>query len=134
MKCPFCAETIADEAIKCKHCGSVIDKEKVAQVNHRMGGTSDSASSDVQGLPEFYRNAFSKIDANNGKFTVIFNWASFLFGGLWYLYKGMWVKGLVYLAALFIFAGLPAPLLWIYTAIAGTYDYYLFKVKQKQLW
>ena len=134
MKCPFCSEEVADEAIKCKHCGSIIDKEKFTQLNHQRSGTTGSPEAATEELSDFYKKAFAKIDANNGKFTLIFNWASFGFGGFWYLAKGLWVKGIAMLALIFLLAALPIIFIWGYTAVAGTYDLYLLKVKRKQLW
>lgn len=32
-KCPFCAEEIQDEAIKCKHCGEFLDGSNQAQLS-----------------------------------------------------------------------------------------------------
>ena len=44
-KCPFCAEDIQDEAIKCKHCGEFLD-----------GSTSRRVAQEK--LPWYFRKAF----------------------------------------------------------------------------
>lgn len=52
------------------------------------------------------------------------NWWAFLFGALWYCWKGMWGKGLVLLLISCITLGFAAPIIWIYCGVKGNSDYY----------
>lgn len=81
-----------------------------------------------------YQQKFARIDGQGGSFLALWNWPAFLFGALWYLSKGMWAKALLILVVVFVtggFLGIPVA---IYAGIAGTYDFYLLKRHQKQLW
>lgn len=44
-KCPFCAEEIQDEAIKCKHCGEFLDGSAPARL-------------EIDKLPWYFRTSF----------------------------------------------------------------------------
>lgn len=49
----------------------------------------------------YYAKQFAAFDANGGKFRWTWNGAAFFFGGLWQLFRGLYVKFLLYGLALY---------------------------------
>lgn len=121
--CPHCdAEIKAGQKIRyCASCGQAI---------HFKQGAIQTGYDDSP----YYQRIFEVFDYNGGYFKPSWNWAAFFFGLFWYFYKGMWAKALFILLVSIIFAFVPLFFFTVYCAIAGNYDYYLLKVKGKQLW
>ena len=95
-------------------------------------GTGGWTGAPASSSDAYYQRAYAQFDAGGSK--VAWNWAAFLFGAFWYLFRGMWAKALL-LAAIVIFTGgfLAIPV-WIYGGLMGTYDDYLLRRRGTQGW
>lgn len=85
-----------------------------------------------------YEQTFARFDAANGRWIPTWNWGAFIFGLVWYLYKGLWAKALIWFVALLILSavsgGILAIPLWVAWGVLGNYDMYLLYRKGTQLW
>ena len=61
-KCPFCAEEIQDEAVKCKHCGEFLIDAELKRMRETRG---------CQMVPQ---------DADGDYFYIVLRAAGFAFG------------------------------------------------------
>ncbi len=93
------------------------------------GGTRDWS-----GMKPYYQVAFAELEKAGGAMTPRWNWASFLFGSFWYLFRGMPLKGIIFLVLTFVTGGFLGFFIAIYAGLYGTWDLYLLKAKGKQLW
>lgn len=132
MLCPFCNEEVADGAIKCKHCGEILNR--VAHNRLRDAQSSANVNEVISSLRPYYQRAFQQISAGGEHPIAAINWAAFLFGPFWYFYRGMWVRGGIALSLLLFSGGFLVLLFGIYAFCYGNYDYYQFKVKNRHIW
>jgi hypothetical protein len=132
--CPYCKEEIQEGAMKCKHCGEILQKETYNK--------STNVIQDYSQFSSYWQEIFKIFDDNNGKFKMLSlgntNAAATLFSPLWYAFKGMWLKFFIYLIVFSVTVAFTAGIGWlfwiVYFGIWGPYDYYLLTVKGKQLW
>ncbi|MFA6599488.1 MAG: DUF2628 domain-containing protein [Candidatus Omnitrophota bacterium] len=132
-------------------CETVEEALRLVQAFHEVGVTGA-----IGGLanPGYYARQFEKFYANGGRFKVTWNWAAAIFNWLWMLFRGLWVKGLLYaliagtisllsfsaatrfgnmaVLSLLGFAGGLGT--FCFYGMVGNYDYFLKKTKNERLW
>lgn len=178
MICPFCKEEIQDGAIKCKHCNSMLNGSQFHQtVNHSNYQQQAPSISNID-VSEIWKDRFKTFHEYGSQPTrpwwllggyyfnskdkklawrglAVYNKDNYismtavLFGGFWYLVKGMWKKGLLLLGVELLINIIVVNILgitdvpeWLFgtAAVAGiasasaSYDYYRFKVLNQTFW
>jgi len=115
---------------------SSLQEGQVSQSTRPITSHSLANLPDLNGIHPYYHEIFTNIENNTRRH---FNMYAGFFGVLWYFYKGMWKKGLVYLGVLVILGLLIevlVPSLSAYTACMAVafgapadWDYYLYRVQ-----
>lgn len=163
--CPYCGEEILAVAKKCKHCGEFLDEnvhpDRQDKGNQRQtGGSRKFQNVDVNDKwkkrfeavdkimidgkwwhynPTFWKTSLSeRAELNNTIYfsDILSTLSAILLGGFYYLFKGMWLKFLIYAAICIILAylteGYGMTSFWIIFVILAPCDYYRLKVLGKQ--
>ena len=153
-ECPICGETIPESATKCEHCGENLDSEfcKNDDISEKIKSCGESDKwkkrfeaidkwkidgiawkdrPSVKSLPKDEQFALTKIVFLSDIPSTV---SAVLFGGFYYLAKGMWLKMIVYVAIILILImlsgtiGIIGNLIWLF----APFDYYRLKVLGKQ--
>ena len=141
INCPYCGEEILSTDKKCKFCGELfqqnIDPIEKADVNVKWKERFKAVDFFVldgrwwKYKPDFWKSSIGERWKMSSKlyFSDLGSFVSVsLFGSLYYLFKGMWLKCIIYLILVILTNGI----LWVLYPCLAPYDYYRYKVLGKQ--
>ncbi len=95
MICPYCRETILDGAIKCKHCGSMLNLDPYNAINID-NITPEEIRAFVGTNSYYYIQKFSNFTLRGREtFCITWNWSCFGFTFLWFLYRKMYALAVI---------------------------------------
>ena len=122
MICPYCKETIQDEALKCRYCGSSVNPGTFFEMNDNSI-SPDEIRVFLGTNSHYYLQQFSKFKRLGvDKFAPTWNWSCFGFTWLWFLYRKMYLNSLITFVV-FCVPGVNI-ILHIVAGVVGNYLFY----------
>jgi hypothetical protein len=129
MNCPTCGAETSPDARFCQSCGASLAPPSAPPATEAVVTATDRHAH----LPPYWQEIFRRFDRQPTQMQTHWNWPAFFFGPFWYLFKGMPVKGAIYLLIVLGTYGVGI-FLAVYSGLYGAWDYYLKEAKGKQLW
>ena len=124
----FCGNCGSVRAGTCRSCGSAELGTHSFCPNCGSPRRAPASISIPVGTEPYYQEEFRKIDKGDG-YEGKFNWAAFLFGAFWALYRGLWLPALIAVIGALFTAGIVGVVYWFIFGIRGNLMYYKKVVK-----
>jgi ribosomal protein L40E len=126
--CRGCGALQQTGGLFCNKCGANQSKSPTTLTSNTPLPVEDFA-----GFPVYYQQEFKKIKASSEAYKGKWNWAAFLFGGIWALTKGLWLPTLICFIGAIFTGGIVGVAYWFVFGARGNYMYYCKEIKHRDL-